>query len=368
MSLWTGGKAVILGVNPYDVDVWQPLRAAYGSNWMPDQTSPYPLWTHILFVPLSFLTTRMAAAIWMTFCELSLILAPFLVVQEFDWEGYLLFPLLAGVVFYRPVIPAITNGQVSPVLLLILVGSYSLYKNGHPFAAGLLLTLETIKPNATAILLFTAVLVFVMHRRWSSLTGLIVGGTSLTLISWIILPGWPLQWIATASKSSKSQLTCMTPSLWGLAYDLGGAQLWPGSAIAAGTILYLALLYSLWKQRGVEWGFGLSLAVIASVFLTPYLWAYEHVVLLFPNTIALCWGLDSKVGSRWFWWGGWAASTVVSSWLLFFVALQRNVDTWSSLMPLIALTYLLLAWQARKRSVSSQETPSEPMEASKGAR
>ena len=80
MSLWTGGKAIVLGLNPYDVNVWRPLRAAYGCNWMPDPISPWPLWTHLFFVPFSFLNTQVAGALWMTICEFSLILGISLIV------------------------------------------------------------------------------------------------------------------------------------------------------------------------------------------------------------------------------------------------------------------------------------------------
>ncbi|MFW6068748.1 MAG: hypothetical protein ACOC9E_04110, partial [Chloroflexota bacterium] len=42
MSLWSGATAVLQGLNPYDEAVWTPLRAAYGSSWMPDPRAPFP--------------------------------------------------------------------------------------------------------------------------------------------------------------------------------------------------------------------------------------------------------------------------------------------------------------------------------------
>ncbi len=51
MSLWTGGKAVLLGLDPYHPSVWQSLRATYGSVWMPDARAPFPLWTFLLMTP-----------------------------------------------------------------------------------------------------------------------------------------------------------------------------------------------------------------------------------------------------------------------------------------------------------------------------
>ena len=51
MTLWTGGRALVEHVNPYDAEIWQPLRVRYGSTWMPNLTAPYPVWVFILMLP-----------------------------------------------------------------------------------------------------------------------------------------------------------------------------------------------------------------------------------------------------------------------------------------------------------------------------
>ncbi|MCD6554373.1 MAG: DUF2029 domain-containing protein [Anaerolineae bacterium] len=343
MSLWTGGKAITLGLNPYDVEVWRPLRAAYGSTWMPDRIAPFPLWTFLFFAPLSFLSTQAAGALWMTLCELSLVSGIFLTTRILGWKGRAPLLLLLGAALFRPVFPAIANGQLSPVLFLFLPATYALHERGHPFAAGLLLALQAVKPNLTIIFLPTVGVIFLIRRDWRTLIGMVTGGLILLAASWIVLPGWLFQWLAAAEKG---QVAYATPTLWGLAYELGGEQLWPGSAVGAGVLLYLGLLFLLWKQRRSDWLFGFGLAVIASTFLSPYLWAYEQLVLLFPTIIALHWGLTSKRGPRWAWWAGWWLTGVVLSWLLLFVAQQREVDTWSAFIPLASLGYFVLARQS----------------------
>ena len=170
------------------------------------------------------------------------------------------------------------------------------------------------------------------------------------VVTWTILPGWPFQWLSIAGKA---QVACVNPTLWGLAYEWWGQQLWPASAIGAGGTLYLGLLLFFCKQRREDWLFSLGLAVAASIFLAPYLWNYEQTVLLFPTIIALYWGLRSKRGPRWVWWAGWWFTTAVLSWVLLFFAHRRGVDTWSAFLPLAALGYLLLAWQARRVGLTS---------------
>lgn len=343
MSLWTGGKAIALGLNPYDAKVWRPLRAAYGSTWMPDLVSPFPLWTLLFFVPFSFLTTQAAGALWMTICELSLVWGIALLAQRLGWKGRSHLLLLLGATLFRPTFHAIRRGQLSPVLFLLVAAAYALHERDHPFGAGLLLALQIVKPNLAATFLPTVGIIFLMRRDWRALTGMVTGGLILLAASWIVLPGWLFQWLAAAEKLRVAHIT---PTLWALAYELGGERLWPGSAIVAGGLLYLGLLVFLWRRRQSDWLFGLCLAVIASTFLTPYLWVYEQLVLLFPTIVALHWGLISERGPRWAWWGGWSLASVVLSWLLFFVAIRYGVDTWSAFVPLASLGYLLLAWHA----------------------
>ena len=222
MSIWTGAKAVILGLNPYDVSVWRPLRRAYGCSWNRDPISAWPLWTHLFFVPFSFLSPEVAGASWMTICELSLILGVSLMMQALVWESQLtLFALSAGAVLFRPALPAILNGQVSPLLFLILAAAYFLHSQGRPFIAGLLLSLEAVKPNLTAILLLTVAVVFLFRRDWRALTGLVAGGRTLLVISWIVIPAWPFRWLLVALMR-KGGGGGAIPTVWGLVYEWGG--------------------------------------------------------------------------------------------------------------------------------------------------
>lgn len=358
MSLWTGGKAIALGLNPYDVKVWCPLRADYGSTWMPDPISPWPLWTHLIFVPFSFLTPQAAGALWMTVCELSLILGILLIVRTSGWESWpAIFVLSLGTFMFPPALLTLTNGQVAAILFLLLAASYALYERGRPFAAGFLLALEVLKPNLTAILLVTVGLMFLVHRDWRALAGLVTGGLTLLAITWVILPGWLFEWLSIAGKAKVARIN---PTIWGLAYQWGGELLWPGSAVWASVVLYLGLLLFLWKQRKQDWLFSLGLATIAATFLAPYLWHYEQTVLLFPTIVALHWGLTSKRGPRWAWWAGWWFVTVVLSWMLVISASRGSgIDPWSAFVPLASLGFFLLAWRAWNTGRQSTTTVNE---------
>jgi hypothetical protein len=350
MSLWEGGKTIVLSVNPYDAAVWRPLRVSYGSRFVPDATAPFPMWTFLFFVPFSYLTTQAAGALWVSISELSLLVGILVLARTLGWRGYAPLVLLLGIILYRPVYPALTNGQLVPVLLLFLVAAYILFQKGYPFVAGFLLALQIVKPNLALSLVLTLGWIFLLRRDWRALAGMATGGLVLLVVSWVILPGWLFDYLQV---TGKTQVTQAMPTIWGLARVLGGKELWPASAILAGTLLYLALLLLIWRLRKDDWLLSLNLAVIAATFLTPYAWAYEQVILLFPNTVALRWGLASNWEPRWVWWAGWWLTGPAMSWVFFMYALHRGLDVVSGLMPLFSLVYAVVAWLAFKKAADS---------------
>ena len=202
MSLWTGGKALVLGLNPYDAAVWRPLRASYGDTWLPDAICPFPAWTILFFVPLSFLTTQMAGALWMTICEVSLLAGVAVTAQALRWRAYRHYLpwILIGLALFRPIFTAIANGQLSPVLFFLLAAAFYLHRQEHAFVAGVLLALQATKPNLTVFFFPLVGFVFLVRRDWRTLGGLVVGGLGLLAASWVALPGWLFQWLTAAER------------------------------------------------------------------------------------------------------------------------------------------------------------------------
>lgn len=350
MSLWTGGKTIALGTNPYDVTVWRSLRAAHGSQMLTDTVAPFPMWTFVFFVPFSYLSTQAAGAVWMTISEFALIVGIVTLARVLGWQDRTPWILLLGTILFRPVFPAISNGQLVPVLLALLIAAYLLYQRGHPFASGFVLAFQVLKPNLALFLLLTIGWCFLVRRDWRALAGLIAGGLFLLLISLIPQPGWLFDYLKNAEKTRSTR---GMPTVWGLTYVSLGADVWPASAIVTGFLFYLILLTLIWRDRGRDWLFSLSLSVIAATFLTPYAWTYEQVILLFPNIVALRWGLTSGRSSRGLWWAGWWLIGIVASWVFLLIALQRKLEIISGLAPLLSLGYLVLAWLASGKGKST---------------
>jgi hypothetical protein len=345
MSLWSGGKALTLGLNPYDETVWRPLRASYGDTWLPDAICPFPAWTILFFVPLSLLTTQMAGAVWMTICEVALLAGVILTVQALRWRDhrrYLLW-ILAGLVLFRPIFSAIANGQLAPALFFLLAAAFYLYRRGYPLVAGMLLALQITKPNLTVLFVPLVGLILLVRRDWRALSGLVAGGLGLLAASWIVLPGWIFQWLAAAEKG---RVASITPTAWGLVHDLVGEVHWTALAGAVVAAIILGTVVVIWRQKNDDWLFSLGLALGVSAFATPYLWAYEQLVLFFPAMVGLFWGVRSGRWRRSVWIGAWLIVMVGLSWVLVFVATSRGIDTWSAFVTLGVMSYFLVAWRA----------------------
>ena len=340
MSLWTGGKALTLGLNPYDPAVWRPLRASYGDTWLPDATAPFPAWTFLFFIPFSFLSTQLAGAIWMTLSEIALIAGVALLAKGLEWNNFARYLpwLLIGLALFRPIFSAIAGGQLAPVLFFLLVWSFYLHRRGYPLWSGVVLALQITKPNITMFYLPMAGVIFLLRRDWRMLGGMIAGGAALLAASWVVLPGWVLQWLVAVEKSS---VAFRTPTVWGLSFELTqGISQWLTLSIAGVAAVQLLTAIIIWRQRKDDWLCSFAFALAASIFTTPYLWAYDQLPLYFPAMVGLYWGINSQRGKSGVWIAVWLTMMVGLSWGLTFVAASRGVDTLSAFVTLSVAFYL----------------------------
>jgi hypothetical protein len=143
---------------------------------------PRPFWRPPFYAaavwPLAKLTYPRALQVWQMINLLAL--AAFLMLWARD-------PLKAAVfcLWFIPTEDNIMLGQDMFLVLLCVAGSYLCWTRGWHFAAGLLLSLCSIKPH-----LFLLLPVLIAARRlWSMLAGIVVGGMALLLVSCLIA-GW----------------------------------------------------------------------------------------------------------------------------------------------------------------------------------
>jgi len=334
MSLWCGGRAILEGLDPYDPQVWVPLRRRFGSTWMPDDRAPFPLWTLMFSTPFALLSLDWGAAAWLVLTEWLLGLSVFLLVTRLEGQkpSLVAFACMAlGAFTLRGTLTTLNNGQITFVLLLVLTLFLVLSRRRKPFLAGFVLAFILFKPTPFTLFAPLVGLWLISRRRWKTLLGGLAGGTALLATSWLLQPGWLFEWLKVRGKT---EVTFKTPTIWGVAYELSPAW-WPllgmGMAIALTAALgWLVLAQGGRAGRELDETHVVSLALSGSLLVTPYAWAYEHALLLVPLLLLFArLNLDRR-GCAWLVWG---SLTWGLPWLLYWVAIQLDRDTMSFFVP-----------------------------------
>lgn len=344
MSLFAGGKAILRGLDPYDPAVWNPLRAELGSTWMPDDRTPFPLWTLLLVLPFAALDLGWAAAAWLAFSLCVLGGGLFLLIQAYYDKPLPVgeFALVALFTFtYRAVLVSMNNGQITFLLFFVLALFLWLVRRERPFLAGITLSFVILKPNAFVLFVPAFGLWLLWRRRWHVVAGVVAGGLGMLLVSWLVLPGWLSEWL---NVTGKTEVTAITPTVWGLAYEI-----WPewwaalGIVFVVGVTAVLGLI--IYRQPTLTETEVMPLALIGSLLTTPYAWVYEHLLLLIPSILIFL--AIQRRGTAAF---VWLLLVFVLPWGTFWLAENRASDTLTALVPLIAgaIFYQIKISQAEK--------------------
>jgi hypothetical protein len=344
MGLWSGGRALLEGLDPYESGELLALRRRYGSTWMPDAQTPLPLWTCVLLIPFSALDLDWAAAAWLVFSEVLLgwsVIALLMHVEQCRVPAIEFCLLALGAFTSRGVLTALTNGQLTMVLVSILTLFLVLIKRNRDFAAGFVLAFLAVKPTPFVFFVPLLGLWLIWQRRWRVVGGAIAGGAVLLSSSWLLQPGWLAKWLAVRGKTGA---TYRTPTVWGLAYGLSPNH-WPLIGMLLAILVTAVTSWFVFRNRRLDEVTVVSLALVGSLVITPYLWAYEHALLVVPLVV-----LFARVNRRWLARLLWFLLAWFSPWLLYWVANRIDADILSSFVPLLVGGVLALL-------VSGSEAP-----------
>ena len=345
MSLWTGARAILMDLDPYDPEVWRPLRAHFGSTWLQDTRAPFPLWTFLFTLPFALLDIGWGAAAWVAFSILvlagTLLLFPLPTGAKMAGTrerekgssvlGLLL--LVLGVFTFRATLVTFLNGQITAVMLLVLALFVILMERDRPFAAGFVLAFTALKPNPF-ILFVPAVGLWLIHRRrWRAVAGGGAGGLFLLAASWLVQPGWLFEWFKVRSKA---EWVFITPTVWGLSWEMSPVW-WPLIGLGLAVIVTAALGWLMFTNERMEAAHVVSLAIAASLLITPYIWVYEHLLLLIPLFL-----IFTRLRRRGLAAGIWLLMVFIIPWAMFWIATERGTGTLTFVVPLLTgLIYYL---------------------------
>jgi glycosyl transferase family 87 len=338
IQYWLAGRALIAQRDLYDPAVWRVLHAEAGSSGseiVAGSGFVYPLPTAMVAIPDALLPLAIAAPAWLV-AELAAAIAALSLLARHASTTLRVWPgpaLLALAALAQPAVGiTIFGGNAVGFTLAIVAGALALISRGHVVPAGALLGLAVIKPQA--LLLFVPVLLAAMpfSRARGLAAGAAASGGGLVLVGLWLRPDWIAAWVVSAGR-----LPGATPqaNLWGWA---------TGDWRPIGWLVAAALLVgfiSWWRARRPAFIPLMGAALALSLFVAPYAWSYDQVLLLVPLLVLVGWTLRTGARGRIIGFGLLTLFTAVS-WWLHLASFARGNEVLIGLMPLVVFLAVIV--------------------------
>ena len=342
-TFWLGSHLTALGQNPYDQAIWVAGHAQYSSTWIENLFYVYPLSTAIFFIPFGLLSLPVSSFFWLFLSLSSITLAGILLLscwKNIDWRAYLI-PVILGTFAFRPTFLNLFVGQVDCFIFLFISTALFLIQKQKNIWAGCFLGLTILKPNIGGPLIAMCAIYLLTQKKWKEISGLIAIPICLLLIPLFTNPGWIKDYFFVLLHKSADQN--LFPNLHGLAGLI--TQNSPQWTTVVWLVFSAALLIfiSLYIKKHIARIDPLTIIaifVIVSLLITPYMRAYDLVLLLLP--IFLITGNYAAQSEAFLKTNLVFLSWSLVSYLLLFLAVALNHDIYSVFLSLASLTVLLL--------------------------
>lgn len=358
-SFWLSGHLITTHQNPYSAYDWVNGHHLFNSSWISDLTFLYPLPLSILFVPFSLLSIKLAFSIWVSLSIILLLIDLRLLLNYFGSEKWhFLIPVLSGVILFRPVVSLFVNGQLSALFFLTFIIAVMLWEKNQWFWGGVLLGFALLKPNLGIIILGLSGLYLLKQRKYKAILGIGTTGFALFLIGMLINPSWIIQYL-NILMTKHNETSGYVPTVWGLThlitnFDAKSAPL-IGAVISAILLLVYILIIYKGNLRSPSIVFGLAILIMLAI--TPYLWPYDQIYLIFP-IIQIMW-MARKLGASYI-----VVSLIfilvsIGSYLLFGISITMQMENLNGLITIIILFMYILAlffWKKNKAVSMAADT------------
>ena len=356
------------GTDPYSQEATEAIqRGIYGGNLArPDQDQVlfvYPFYTVFLLWPLINLDYAWVQAIWLVIVQFSLIGGMILTLRLLEWRQppwLLAITLLWSVIMYNST-RTIILGQFAGPIFLWLAGTLLALKHDRDVLAGALLSLTTLKPQMSYLIIPALLLWAVWHQRWRFVAVFAGAMALLAGLSFLLLPSWLTGFIDQvrfypAYTVTPSPLRVITSTFFP---QLGQ----PVEYILIGLLL-LVMFWQWWQLRGADWPaepaghaepaeahkflFIISLTLIVTNTVIVRTATTNYVIMYIPLFLLL-----HTISQRWrggnVWVAGLLLVLLVSTWALFLATIQGDFEHPVTYLPLPIGLLLGLIWLSRQK-------------------
>lgn len=295
-SRWKGAEVYWReGINPYSEEATLAIQQGiYGRPAEPGEDPgpfAYPFYTVFLLAPIVWMPYAWAQAIWLVVLQVSLVLGVALCLSLLDWRlppWLFALTILWSVFFYHSA-RTIFLGQFAGLVFLCTVGTLWALKGRHDGLAGVLLSLTTVKPQMSFLLIPALLLWGLAQRRWRFLTASALASALLLGMSFLLQPSWLGDFFRQLA--AYPSYTAIGSPIWILAHYYIPFLGTPGEvALSLLLLLYLAYEWRHLAQSGdvpdrFYWVLGMTLIVTNLVALRTA--TTNYVQLYFPLFLVL---------------------------------------------------------------------------------
>ena len=270
-GIWAGGRAIVLGLDPYDAASWQETAVSLQGQSPESRVYGYPGWIAVAMIPLGLLPVRDAALVWMV-AGIALAAIAVRALLRSRVRGLPAAHTLVGLslLMSQPALVAFYDGQWSFALLALTCVAI-LLMHRRPALAGLAGAAAVLAKPQLFLIALPALARDAPRRSAVAALALIAAAIGLSLA---LAPGWPAEYlrhVLQARLPDRPRVTTLPTALFDL---IGPAGLW----LAALALVALALA-SLAFRRGDA---RLAVALSISLAFAPYTWSYDQLLLLVP--------------------------------------------------------------------------------------
>ncbi|MCP4425457.1 MAG: DUF2029 domain-containing protein [Chloroflexi bacterium] len=310
-----------------------------------------PPWLLVLFLPYTWLPFAKASWIWfltnLGLLFASVVLLWRLFASQEKTDGKIGWGFAVAFLF-MPTLATILVGQITALVLFGLAGFLFFECNERPFderpfAAGLALSLTTIKPHLVYITLPLIVIEMLRRKQWRFVVGLVAFPALGTIITFVLRPSFLSEYFSTVTGSSLLQRTVPT-----IGYVLGKLFNWPGFLLMGIVILPLAVIWLLRRKPPVDLFDLTAVTLLISIMTAPYGWSFDIIVLLVPILRLLVWMVEGQL-NRLHVLGITAMFIIVNALIIYIRKFPLEDDIFFWVAPVLALLYGW-GWQNRQKS------------------
>jgi len=331
ITFYSAGRIIRCGqaVKLYDYDLQLSIQQSFTNHAVPLLFNHLPF-EALAFVPLSYFSYSTAYLCWVFFSLWLLGVAMWLFADRGP-ELTLVERLAVMASSLYPMFATLMQGQDSFVILLAYVLTFLNLKSRRDFRAGCWLALGLLKPQ----LVVPFVLIFLLKKRWSFVSGFTCVGGILLVLSAAIVGIKPLAQYAFLLLNMNGDRTRetfhiypgMMPNVRGLFHLLLSGSISP---IALNiSILVVSLALMIWAVQNLKtlsdpdndrFDLEFSLAVVVTLLVSYHLLLHDLSVLALPAFLVL-----SRIHAQDFVWSARRIFTIITV-LLFFLTQSAMIS------------------------------------------